>query len=63
MIIKAANGVEIAVFVTDTPMGSEVTIAIHSPGAEPVVVNLSTAHSQAFEVAVIGHDWKRKLGW
>jgi hypothetical protein len=55
VIIKGRNGVELAIFVTDAGTSPEVTIVVHRPGeVDPVVVNLSANHCQAFEVAVIG---------
>jgi hypothetical protein len=49
VIVKATNGVEIAIFVA----GVEVSIVIHRPGeVEPVVATVTTNHCQALELAV-----------
>lgn len=51
MIIKARNGVEIAIFTTDV----DITIVIHPPNnAAPTVAEISPNHCQALELILTG---------
>ena len=54
MTIKGTKCEEIAEFETDTEKGSEGTIVVHRPGADPVSVNQTVDPCEAFDVTTIG---------